>query len=154
MRVTYACGERVGHLVVDVDLVHDCPREVAVLLGHDEDAGRVAGGSRPLDHHRDPGRLEPAAQDLRLQLRPLAELDERIVVAHRPPRRGVAVTRAACRSTSATRQSAHCTLPARYSAPHDGHHTVGLSPSTLGSTPRPLPTVAPIRLAVDVRNCT
>ena len=65
---------------------------------------RSLGVTRPLDHHRHAGGLEPAAQHLRLELGPLAELHQAAVVTV-----VVVVVDASVRArvTSATRQSAH-----------------------------------------------
>ena len=59
----------VGDLVVDVDLVHDRGAELGLVFGDEQDPGRVARRSRPLDHHRDARGLEAAPEHLRLHPR-------------------------------------------------------------------------------------
>ena len=80
MRATYACGELSATSSSTSISFTTAARELALVLGHEQDAGRRRRRARPLDHHRDARGLEPAAQDLGLQLGPLAELDEPAVV--------------------------------------------------------------------------
>ena len=80
MRVTYACGELSGTSSSTSISFTTAARELAVLLGHDQHADGISRGSRPLDHHGYTGRLQPAPEDLRLEARPFAQLDERFVV--------------------------------------------------------------------------
>ena len=126
MRATYACGESSADLVVDVDLVHDRGRELALVLGDEHDAAAVVGRARPLDHHRHAGGLEPAAEHLGLDPGPFADLDQ-TAPSSSPSSSSEPVRCVGSSVTSATRQSAHRLVPARYSAPHDGHHRLGSS---------------------------
>ena len=65
-------GRAVGHLVVDLDLVDDGLGELGLGVGHEDGAERRAAGAGPLDHHREAGGLEPAAQDLGVEAGELA----------------------------------------------------------------------------------
>ena len=94
----------------------------------------VRGRARPVDHHRDARGLEPAAEDLGLELGPLAELDERVVAVV------VVCVATACRcgaSWSRARPgSRRIACSRRGIGPQDGHHTVGRSAIGPESTER------------------
>ena len=127
MRATYACGRVVAHLVVDVDLVDDRGRELGLSRGTRTTPRRSSAEPGPLDHHRHARGLEPAAQHLRLDLRPLADLDEPVAVVVGIVAGSAVRCVGSSVTSSATRQSAQRLVPARYSEPHDGHHRLGSS---------------------------
>ena len=124
MRPKIGEGGRIGHLVVDVDLVDHRLGEVGLALGYDEGADGLGARARPLDHHGDAGRLQPPPEDLGGEAGPLAQLAQ----GSSGSREGWGATavRDGRSATSATRQSLHACEPATYSAPHDGHQTVAL----------------------------
>ena len=81
MRATYACGEVSGTSSSTSISLTTAHAKSPWSSGTTRMPGRVRRRARPLDHHGNARGLEPAPQDLCLELRPLTQLDERVVAA-------------------------------------------------------------------------